>query len=81
MFRILKKIHLDFMILYNFQDIIIIQMYEIVNIQMHFYSTKFIVSFQKLHMCTSWKNIFFTFFIWTKYEKKWLKLATFVWDK
>jgi len=47
------------------QNIIVVQMYEIVKIQMHFQSNYFI--------CRSWKIIFkwfiLIFSIWTKYEK------------
>ncbi len=58
-------------ILKNLQDIIVIQMYEIVKIQMHFQSNYFIYklkNYKCVHLGTIFKNIYF--FIWTKYGGK-----------
>jgi len=39
------------------QDIIIVQMYEVIKIQMHFQSILDILFFQNVYMCAFWKNL------------------------
>jgi len=56
----------------NLQHIIVVQMYEIMKIQMHFQSNYLIFSGFLKKMCRSWKKILkwnLFIFIWTKYEK------------
>jgi hypothetical protein len=55
------------------QNIIVVQMYEIMKIQMYFWSNKFIFfvkTFIDVYMLEKYLRIKFIVFIWTKYEKK-----------
>jgi hypothetical protein len=56
----------------NLQDIILVQMYEIVKIQIHFQSNYLIILLKCFYGCVNLRKIFkkdFFFFIWTKYGK------------
>jgi len=41
----------------NLLTIIVVQIYEIMNIQMHFQSNYLKFFIKKIYMCTCWKNI------------------------
>jgi hypothetical protein len=54
----------------NFQDIIVVQMYEIVKIKMHFQSNYLIFCNWFFYRCGNVLRMKFIYFILTKYEKK-----------
>jgi hypothetical protein len=67
----------------NLQDIIgVIQMYEIVKIQMHFWSDYLIFWFKSYYKFSDFgkkiKNEIYLFLFGKNMEKKWSKLGTFV---